>query len=444
MSHKSARLRRALSTLAVATVTVVIIISAAVGTYVALNPAAQRTTTTTANASSAFIGSVTGLELRVSLNASTINLGDSISFNATVFNTRATENNLSSISDWTVPQPVIGPCGPTDAPIAFAVIQGYYTQDNVSQAPRVGYGVECTTDVGNVEYYSFEPSSDEASIIGASCNPSQCSASPIALSRSVGGYWTNGVMEKFTPGAYTVVVEDEWGQTALSHFVVRTQMQAESSTSTSSWVTASNATVPIPGRFGKVFTSNFVSFIGANGYGFYALTIDTLSNNETGVGLDCSDISGSGGQIGPNPYPLDYQYSRMNCYEVNSTTDYHVLLLDTVQFNLSIVSPSDYRFEVTTNASGALVPQEYNWSFGDGTFGITSNSGQEIEHSYSSSGGFNVTLHFMVKSNSPAGDGNWTLTNGFIITITVPEIHSTSTTSATVSTSERTNAAPFS
>src|SRR5579875_3412597 len=144
MSHKSARLRRALSTLAVATVTVVIIISATVGTYVALNPAAQRTTTT-ANTSSAFSGSLTGLELRLSLNASTINLGDSISFNATVFNTQATENNLSSISDWTVPQLIIGPCGPTDAPIAFAVIQGYYTQDNVSQAPRVGYGVECTT-----------------------------------------------------------------------------------------------------------------------------------------------------------------------------------------------------------------------------------------------------------------------------------------------------------
>lgn len=81
----------------------------------------------------------------------------------------------------------------------------------------------CTTVMGGVTVYSFQPSSDIASVIGT-CNPNPCFTRSVSTSRSFsqypsgngsGFYWTN-----FTAGSYTVVAEDEWGDLALASFVI--------------------------------------------------------------------------------------------------------------------------------------------------------------------------------------------------------------------------------
>ena len=96
---------------------------------------------------SVILPSTSGLILNLSLNASSIRVGHEIAFMASLFNTRTTAYNISSASNWALPYLIMGPCSPTDSPIAFAVVQGFYTPLNISDA-RVQYGIGCTTVMG--------------------------------------------------------------------------------------------------------------------------------------------------------------------------------------------------------------------------------------------------------------------------------------------------------
>ena len=163
--------------------------------------------------------STTGLTLNLSLNASSIRAGHEIAFTASLFNTRTTAYNLSSASNWALPYLVIGPCGPTDSPIAFAVVQGFYTPLNISYA-RVQYGIGCSTLMGGIRFYLFQPVSNVVSVFG-SCNPNPCFTEPMISSRSLNGYWSGNQYLSFTSGVYTVVVADEWGDFQVAHFTVQ-------------------------------------------------------------------------------------------------------------------------------------------------------------------------------------------------------------------------------
>ena len=160
----------------------------------------------------------------MSLNASTIHVGGTVNYSASVYNTRPSENNVSSASNWAVPRLISTACGtsPTDSPIAYAIMRGHYVSGNISKAPSVNYGMMCTTVMGGVGYYSFQPNSDIASVYG-SCLPPPCDTRPISKWRPFSQYPSGGGPEpwtNFTAGAYTVVAEDEWGDIALATFTV--------------------------------------------------------------------------------------------------------------------------------------------------------------------------------------------------------------------------------
>jgi len=163
--------------------------------------------------------SATGLNLSLSLNASSIRAGHEIAFTASLFNTRTTENNVSSASNWALPYLIAGPCGPTDSPIAFAVLQGFYTPLNISNA-RIQYGQGCTTVMGGVRFYLFQPMSSTASVF-AGCSPDPCFTKSMTSSRSLNGYWSGNQYFDFAPGVYTILVADEWGDFAVAHFTVQ-------------------------------------------------------------------------------------------------------------------------------------------------------------------------------------------------------------------------------
>jgi hypothetical protein len=168
--------------------------------------ASNATTTTSAQGTttgSCVTESPATLSLSLSLNSSSIRAGHDISFNASLFNTSCAENDVPTADNWAVPDFVIAPAGPTDSPVAFAVVQGFYVPANVSSAPRIEYGPGGTTVAGGIKSYSFQPKSDVASI------------------RSINGYWSKDQFLNFTPGAYTVVVADEWGHVATSSFTVQ-------------------------------------------------------------------------------------------------------------------------------------------------------------------------------------------------------------------------------
>jgi hypothetical protein len=164
-----------------------------------------------------------GIRLVISLNASTIHVGGSVNYTASVYNTRPSENNVSPASDWAAPSLILTPCGPTDSPIAYAIMPGHYVSANISEARSIDYGLMCTTVMGGVTVYSFQPTSDIASVFGT-CKPNPCFTRPVSTWRVFSQYpsgaggefqWVN-----FKTGAYTVVAEDEWGDIALASFVV--------------------------------------------------------------------------------------------------------------------------------------------------------------------------------------------------------------------------------
>ena len=195
----------------------------------------------------------------------------------------------------------------------------------------------------------------------------------------------------------------------------------------SSHLTSYNTTLPIPPNFGDVYgpvplIGQQGPFVGSAEYGFQEIETDRLITNQSAADLDCS-TAGSGG--GNSSFTLESEYT--TCYEVNST-GYQKFTLDTVTLNLTMFNPSSYKFEL--NSSGAAMSaQDYNWTFGDGTFGI-SNSSNWIEHNYLSGGKFNVTVEVAVSATFPSGQ-KWTLVDDFVIMITVPETVTTSSSTIT-------------
>jgi len=164
-----------------------------------------------------------GIRLTISLNASTIPAGGAVNYSASVYNTRPSENNVSSASNWAIPGLIVTAAGPTDSPIAYAVMPGYYVSGNISKAPSIDYGMCCTTVMGGITTYSFQAMSDKASVFGiGNCNP--CFTKPVSTWRLLSEYFTgvgigaHGV--SFAAGVYTVVAEDEWGDVALASFTV--------------------------------------------------------------------------------------------------------------------------------------------------------------------------------------------------------------------------------
>ncbi|MDG6907723.1 MAG: hypothetical protein JRN20_18270 [Nitrososphaerota archaeon] len=194
---------------------VVFVLILAVTLAYALSPKSSVGTTSISTSTS----SVSGLILSLSLNSSIIQIGHGISFSASLFNSLSTENNVSTASNWALPGLVLGPCGPTDSPIAFAVVKGFYTASNISSAPRVQYGLGCTTLMGGIQMYSFKPMSSNATVIG-NCEMNRCLIEPMIMTRSVDGYWSGNSFVSFTQGAYTGVVADEWGSFTVAQFTV--------------------------------------------------------------------------------------------------------------------------------------------------------------------------------------------------------------------------------
>ena len=167
-----------------------------------------------------------GLRLVISLDASTIHAGGSVNYTASVYNTRPSQNNVSSASNWATPRLIMTACGPTDSPIAFAILQGHYTSGNLSGAPSLDYGVMSSTVFGGATVVSFQPSSDVASVYASMgyCNSNPCFTKPVStwrvLSQYPSGVGTVVQWGRFTPGEYTVLAEDEWGDVALATFAV--------------------------------------------------------------------------------------------------------------------------------------------------------------------------------------------------------------------------------
>ena len=188
-----------------------------------------------------------GLELRLMINTSFLDPGRGISVNITEFDTLATTVNLSRfyhgshvsntrLGSWPVAGLGLGVCyveGMSNFPMGLGVVRGYYDSSNVSSiAPgdllalhQPYYGQQYGCNLLSFTYFSFQPQSDV--FFFNACTPISSCSNRAYWNDSFRGSWVpaNGtgnatMFQSLTPGVYTVIGGDQWGDVVTLHFVV--------------------------------------------------------------------------------------------------------------------------------------------------------------------------------------------------------------------------------
>lgn len=171
------------------------------------------------------------LQLRLSINATTMGSGQTMNISVSEYNPQTHPNNVTGSTDWPIQELSTGPCGPINNPMGVAVFEGYYTSANVSSAtPLTMYapGIYACPAEMLVKAYLFNPTSSLAALYG-SCSPEPCFQIVTSASLAFSGYWTGtaapgatggGDFHSFPRGVYTIAAGDEWGELEFLYFVV--------------------------------------------------------------------------------------------------------------------------------------------------------------------------------------------------------------------------------
>ena len=159
------------------------------------------------------------ITLKASLNATTLTQNQTIRVTVADQNDLYLANILPLSADWRVQNLSMGPCSDyAYYPFGIAVYQGAYSIDNISTWKPMAFYAPGV-------YYC--PAGRIANSI--KFQPRQSISGYVDLS----GYWTEGVtihpgggasqgvLNPFLPGVYTVVVGDEWGHFQILYFEVR-------------------------------------------------------------------------------------------------------------------------------------------------------------------------------------------------------------------------------
>jgi predicted secreted protein len=204
-----------------------------------------------------------GLVVRLGLNSSSIASGATIGINVSDYNPSPAGLNLSRESTWALDGLSTGGCPSLYYPFGIAVFQGRYTGANASQAVplRIFPVLPCPLLVRYITGYLFQPMSDNATVLPGT------GGVPMATEVSVSGtYYTGGSRANgptpFSPGIYTVVAGDEWGNLAFAYFVV-----TPSSNGVAKYTyPISNVTNSISATVGETFIVQLSSNAGSTGY----------------------------------------------------------------------------------------------------------------------------------------------------------------------------------
>jgi len=188
---------------------------------------------TTSGPSSVSLADENGLNLDLDIEPNSS--GQSISIAVQGVNRLDSLNCVSKGGDWPTFYPhgytvsgdqVLNPVGGCSIPepVGFAIFSGYYDSGDFGFGNDLGLfkpeQLLCITTSGAppTTSYAFQPQSDNMTIYA---NNQFAGKDTVVLSLSTGGYWTeNSVFEKFSPGLYTVMGGDEWGDVAFLYFLV--------------------------------------------------------------------------------------------------------------------------------------------------------------------------------------------------------------------------------
>ena len=168
-------------------------------------PVTAPTTSTTSAPSS------NGLQLQVSVNATTLTSGEALQISVSEYNTLSTINNVTAATNWAVNGLAFSACpNLNELPFGVALFQGSYNAQNISQAAPLDLfpAVPCALLIRLITGYNFLPDSVNAAIMpGGDIS----SPTPMSGSLTVNGTYFTAQLKPLAPGVYTLVVGDEWG-----------------------------------------------------------------------------------------------------------------------------------------------------------------------------------------------------------------------------------------
>src|SRR6266567_9248374 len=166
--------------------------------------------------------SALGIRLDLSVNSTSLKPGDKIAITIRERNLRLVPNEVRAASAWKLQGLSLGPCGTVNRPIGFAIFKGNYTRENLSaKHPLQLYqpgAYFCPMILSRINSYVFEPLSNLADVEGFKLQ--------IEDQTQVAGAWCEPILpfpglatfHPFSPGVYTVVGGDEWGDLIVLHF----------------------------------------------------------------------------------------------------------------------------------------------------------------------------------------------------------------------------------
>jgi hypothetical protein len=192
--------------------------------------AATNVTTTT--------NSTLGLSLSITVNTTVLRSGQAIAITLDEFNALDGFNNVTTSDNWAYSDFQGMPCTPDypalpNLPFSIAIVQGYYTESNLTGAvslpifspPGAFYG--CPYMGPPPTEFDFYPSSDLTIVHTSGISGSSLINESATQTLSFNGYCapynsTSGTVQtiNFSPGVYTIIGGDEWGQLAVLHFIV--------------------------------------------------------------------------------------------------------------------------------------------------------------------------------------------------------------------------------
>jgi hypothetical protein len=172
---------------------------------------------------SSFTPTASGLELHLSLNATSVASGQSVSVTVWVYNPTSSEADASYSGTWAVQGMGVGPCGAGNFPMGFVIMRGNLSLNEVKKGEALQlYGpgtYACPMILMSIQSYVFSPTSSFAALEG-SCSPSACFTDNMSASMTFSGEYGLLGFSSFAPGLYTVVGGDEWGGLTVLHFSV--------------------------------------------------------------------------------------------------------------------------------------------------------------------------------------------------------------------------------
>jgi len=229
------------------------------------------------------VTSRSGLELNLDLNSTLIGQGGAVGAQVYLINTLDTNLSLTpdsanstTIRDWASYDHFCDGYGQIPE-LGYALFQGDYAQGNLSQAGspmRLAPFVELPCAMWtNPTSVTFFPHNDTAEVYGTggatgevvsmmvpvtseSCYPNSLGGTVCGSSTAgLYGYWSTSApltmqqastaspyFMRFSPGWYTLVAEDVWGQVLVAHFEVAAQGPTTTTTITSSTATMTTVT----------------------------------------------------------------------------------------------------------------------------------------------------------------------------------------------------------